>query len=67
LVRWAREAHRRRALTRAVLTEDLRRMRALGMSRVCVSTGESNMPALRLYESLGFTVVNHYHDDVKSV
>jgi ribosomal protein S18 acetylase RimI-like enzyme len=40
-------------------------MQALGMNRVCVSTGESNMPALRLYESLGFTVVNKYHDYVK--
>jgi mycothiol synthase len=62
----AREAYRRRGLSRAVLAEDLRRMQALGMNRVCVSTGESNMPALRLYESLGFTVVNQYHDYVKS-
>jgi mycothiol synthase len=63
----AREAHRRRGLTRAVLAEDLRRMRALGMNRVCVSTGESNTPARRLYESLGFTVVNQYVEYVKSV
>ncbi|HEY7022990.1 MAG TPA: GNAT family N-acetyltransferase [Ktedonobacterales bacterium] len=62
----AREAYRRRRLTHAVLAEDLRRMRALGMNRVCVSTGESNTPALRLYESLGFAVANQYHDYVKS-
>ena len=37
----------------------------LGMNRVCVSTGESNTPALRLYESLGFRVVNQYVDYVK--
>jgi ribosomal protein S18 acetylase RimI-like enzyme len=56
----AREAYRRRGLTRSVLVEDMRRMRNLGMNRVCVSTGESNAPARRLYESLGFRVVNQY-------
>jgi len=58
----AREAYRRRGLTLAALAEDLRRMRELGVNRVCVSTGESNTPALRLYESLGFSIVNQYHD-----
>jgi GNAT superfamily N-acetyltransferase len=58
----AREAYRRRGLILAALAEDLRRMRELGVNRVCVSTGESNMPALRLYESLGFSIVNQYHD-----
>jgi ribosomal protein S18 acetylase RimI-like enzyme len=61
----AREAYRRRGLTRAVLAEAMRRMQDLGMNRVCVSTGESNTPALRLYESLGFRAVNRYLTYVK--
>ena len=58
----ARPAHRRRGLTRAVLLEGLRRMRSAGMDRVCVSTGVSNTPAVRLYESVGFKAVNGYLD-----
>jgi ribosomal protein S18 acetylase RimI-like enzyme len=54
----ARPAYRRRGLTRAVLIEGLRRMRARGMDRACVSTGESNALAIRLYESIGFAAVN---------
>jgi len=56
----ARPAYRRRGLTQAVLLECLRRMRARGMERVSVSTGVSNMPAIRLYESVGFKIVNRY-------
>ena len=51
-------------MTRAALLEGLRRMQARGMERVCVSTGVSNTPALRLYESIGFRVVNRYLDYV---
>jgi ribosomal protein S18 acetylase RimI-like enzyme len=40
-------------------------LRARGMDRVCVSTGVSNTPALRLYESIGFRTVNRYLDYVK--
>jgi len=58
-------AYRRQGLTRAVLLEDLRRMRASGMERACVSTGISNIPAIRLYESIGFEIVNQYLDYVK--
>jgi ribosomal protein S18 acetylase RimI-like enzyme len=61
----AREAYRRQGLTRAVLLECLRRMRARGMDRVCVSTGDSNTPALGLYESVGFRRVNETLDYVK--
>lgn len=61
----ARPAYRRQGLTRAVLLEGLRRLKAFGMDRVCVSTGVSNTPALRLYESVGFRVVNQYLDYVK--
>lgn len=62
----ARLAYRRQGLTRAVLLEGLRRMRARGMDRMCVSTGVSNTPALRLYESIGFKIVNKYLDYVKT-
>jgi len=62
----ARLAYRRQGLTRAVLLEGLRRMQARGMDRVCVSTGVSNTPALRLYESVGFKIVNKYLDYVKT-
>ena len=62
----ARPAYRRQGLTRAVLLEGLRRMQAHGTDRVCVSTGVSNAPALRLYESIGFRVVNRYLDYVKA-
>jgi mycothiol synthase len=51
-------AYRRQGLARAVLLEALHRMKACGMNRVCVSTGETNAPARQLYESLGFTIRN---------
>lgn len=58
--------YRRRGLTRAALLENLRRMKAHGMERVCVSTGISNTAARNLYESVGFRVVNQYLDYVKT-
>jgi mycothiol synthase len=59
-------AYRRQGLTRAVLLEGLRRMKAHGMDRVCVSTGDTNTPALRLYESVGFRIVNKYLEYIKT-
>jgi mycothiol synthase len=59
------QAYRRQGLTRAALVESLRRMQAHGMDRVCVSTGVSNTPALRLYESIGFRVVNRYLEYIR--
>lgn len=56
----ARVAYRRQGLTRAVLLECLRRMKARGMNRACVSTGEDNVAARGLYESIGFRIVNRY-------
>ncbi len=56
----AHEAYRRKGLARAVLLECLRRMKARGMDRVCVSTGEPNAAARGLYESVGFQIVNRY-------
>jgi mycothiol synthase len=55
-------AFRRRGLARAVLLEGLRRMRAQGIDRVCVSTTHTNCLARRLYESIGFRIVNKYLD-----
>jgi ribosomal protein S18 acetylase RimI-like enzyme len=62
----ARPTYRRQGLTRAALLEGLRRMQARGMDRVCISTGVSNTPALRLYESIGFKIVNKYLEYVKT-
>jgi mycothiol synthase len=58
-------AYRRQGLTKAVLLECLRRMQARGMNRVSVSTGVTNTPAIRLYESVGFKIVNQYLEYVK--
>ena len=63
----ALEAYRRQGLTRAALLEGLRRMKASGMNRVCISTGVSNVPAKQLYGSIGFKIVNRYLDYVKLI
>ncbi len=60
-------AYRRQGLTRLALLEGLRRMKLKGMERVCVSTGVANLPAMRLYESVGFKIVNRYLDYIKTV
>ncbi len=61
----ARPAYRRQGYTQAALAECLRRMKARGMERVSVSTGVANTPAIRLYESVGFKIVNQYIEYVK--
>jgi ribosomal protein S18 acetylase RimI-like enzyme len=61
----ARPAYRRRGLTRAVLLECARRMQRRGMKRVSVSTSVTNMAAIRLYESVGFKIVNRYLEYVR--
>jgi GNAT superfamily N-acetyltransferase len=48
----------RRGLGRAVMTAALHRLQALGMTHAIVCTGEDNLPAIRLYESVGFRTVN---------
>jgi len=53
-------------MMRAVLLEGLRRLAMRGMDRACVSTGETNIPARSLYESVGFRIVNRYLDYVKT-
>ena len=59
-------AYRRQGLTRAALLEGMRRMQARGMDRACISTGVSNTPAIRLYESIGFRVANQYMEYTKT-
>ena len=61
----ARPAYRRQGFMRAGLLECLRRMQTAGIDRVCVSTGETNTSARRLYESVGFKIVNRYLDYVR--
>jgi mycothiol synthase len=56
----ARTAYRGRGLAKAVLLEGLRRLRDQGGSVAIVYTPESNEAARRLYESVGFRVVNRW-------
>ena len=63
----ARPAYRQQGLTRLALLESLRRMQSYGMDRVCISTGIANTPALGLYGSIGFKIVNKYLDYVQTV
>lgn len=51
----AHPAWRRQGVTRATLTEGLRRLRALGAEWASVMTSSDNTPAIRPYESVGFT------------
>lgn len=60
-------AHQRRGLSRAVLTEGLRRLRALGAQAAYVNTAGNNQAANGLYETLGFRVVDEEHRWVKEV
>lgn len=62
----ARAPFRRRGLTRAALLECLRRMKDMGMDRVCISTGYENLPAQQLYQSIGFEIDNRYLDYTKA-
>lgn len=49
---------RRKGLGKAVMLEGLRRMRAHGIRTAQVCVDEGNLPARRLYESLGFSCEN---------
>ncbi|HEX2971598.1 MAG TPA: N-acetyltransferase [Tepidisphaeraceae bacterium] len=50
--------YRRRGLARAVLTEGLRRLQALGATAAIVNARDDNDPGKRLYTSLGFHPAN---------
>ncbi len=60
-----RPAYRRQGLARVALLECLRRMQQRGVQRVSVSTGMTNEPAIRLYELVGFRIVNEYYEYIQ--
>ncbi len=49
--------HRRAGLARGLVLDALSWMRDRGLHQVLVNTGVANEPALRLYDTLGFTVL----------
>jgi mycothiol synthase len=57
----------RQGLGRAVMVEGLRRLQERGMKSAIVSTYEDHPPAIKLYKSVGFQVINQlgtYEKDV---
>ena len=46
--------HQRRGLGRALVVATLRRLQELGYSSAYLTTGSENLPAIRLYQGLGF-------------
>jgi ribosomal protein S18 acetylase RimI-like enzyme len=60
-------AYQRRGLGRAVLTEGLRRLRALGARAAYLSPSGANEAANGLYEAIGFRVVDEEHQWVKEL
>jgi len=48
----------RKGLGKAVMCEALQRLKAAGMQHAVLCTGEDNPAAVRLYESVGFRVVD---------
>ena len=60
-------AYQQRGLSRAVLTEGLRRLRALGARAAYLSPNGANEVANRLYEAVGFRVVDEEHLWVKGI
>jgi mycothiol synthase len=61
-----RPAYRHRGLARAIVLDALRRMQARGMATARILSANANLPARRLYESLGFhparEILNYYLD-----
>jgi ribosomal protein S18 acetylase RimI-like enzyme len=48
----------RKGLGKAVMHEALRRLQACGMRQAIVSTSLDNLPAIKLYEAVGFQVID---------
>ncbi len=61
-----RAAYRRRGLSKAVLLSGLQYLKAKGMDLAVVRTGIDNTPAICLYESVGFSVVDQLYRYTKS-
>ncbi len=55
---WTHEAHRRRGLARSVLAELEARARALGYSRLYLTTGPRQPEAAGLYRATGYTALS---------
>jgi ribosomal protein S18 acetylase RimI-like enzyme len=53
-----RPAFRGQGIGRAVVIEGLRRLRELGAHLAIVHTNDTNIAAIRLYESAGFRIVS---------
>jgi mycothiol synthase len=51
---------RGRGLAKAVMLEGLRRLQARGMHTAILCTNENNTPAVRLYKSVGFAIVEKH-------
>ncbi len=60
-----RSGHRRKGLATAVIQEGLRRMKEKGMESAVVRTEADKIPAIKLYESNGFAVVEKLFSYVK--
>ena len=52
----------RRGIARALLAEGIRKLAARGVSRLFLEVRASNQPAIGLYRSTGFTMVNRRRD-----
>jgi ribosomal protein S18 acetylase RimI-like enzyme len=60
-------AFQRQGLGRAIMLEGLHRLQERGMRSAIVSTEEDNLAAIKLYESVGFQIINRlgtYEKDV---
>jgi mycothiol synthase len=57
----------RKGLGKAIMLEGLRRLQERGMNSAIVSTPDDNLPAIKLYESAGFRIVNRFGTYEKDV
>ena len=61
-----RAAHRRKGLSKAVLFSGLQHLKQEGMKQAVVRTGVDNLSAIKLYESVGFRVVDELYSYARS-
>jgi mycothiol synthase len=52
--------YQRRGLGKAVMSDSLRRLKDRGMERAIVCTTAENTPGIRLYEAVGFRIINRF-------